>query len=146
MEQVYLKNSVFLNNQGIPIYISYQNVFVSGIIILGNEASRGGGIFIANQSSIVIQNSDIKFINNEAFYDGGALYMQNSNIVLDCNSTVSVTGNQARLGGAFCIRDNCDVTFEGNSTVTINNNRATGVGGAFYIRHNLMLHLKETLQ
>ena len=136
MEQVCLTNLMFLNNQGMPIHILHQNVFASGnILFKGNKASRGGGILITNQSSIVFQNSDIKFISNEAFYDGGALYVHNSNIVFDCNSTVTINGNQARLGGAFRIQHNCDVTFQGNSTVTINNNQAK-YGGALNIEYN----------
>ena len=136
MEQVYITNSMFKNNQGIPIYISHQSVFASGIILFkGNKVNSGGGIFITNQSSIVFQNSVIKHIDNDAVHNGGALYIQNSNIVF-CNCTVIAAHNQARIGGAFYIYYNSNVTFKGNSTISINSNQANIAGGALYSRNN----------
>ena len=137
MEQVYFTNSVFLSNQGSPIYISHHNVFASGIILFeGNEANSGGGIFITNHSNIVFQNSDVKFTNNKAFNDGGALFTENSNIAFKGSSIVTANSNQAlRHGGAFYIGDNSDVTFEANCTVTINNTQAKH-GGAIFIINN----------
>ena len=56
MEQI-LVNSVFLNNKGTPIYISKQNVLVSGdILIKGNVAYRGGGILISNYTKMIFIN------------------------------------------------------------------------------------------
>ena len=137
MEQVYLTNSVFLNNQGTPVYVSHQNVVTSGIIVFdGNEVNNGGGIFITNQSSVVFENSEIKFINNKALHDGGALYVQNSDVIFKNNSIVIINSNQARYGGGLYIVDNCDITFDENSTVTIYNNQAYDDGGALGIENN----------
>ena len=136
MEQVCLTNLMFSNNQGTPIYISHQSVIASGnIIFKENVASRGGSIFITNHSSVKFQNSNMKFINNKAFYKGGALYIHNSSIVFDCNSTVTINGNKARSGGAFYVMHDCSVTFKGNTDVTINNNKAIN-GGALDIEYN----------
>ena len=136
MEQVYVTNLMFKNNQGIPMYISHQNVFASGIILFkGNKVQSGGGIFITNQSSIIFQNSVMKYISNEAVYKGGALYIQNSDIIF-YNCTMTASHNHARIGGAFYIRYNSNVTFEENSTISINNNQADISGGALYIRKN----------
>ena len=136
MEQVYFTNSTFISNQGTPIYILHQNILAGGIILFkGNEACRGGGIFIS-QSNVVFQNSDIKFINNKALLDGGALYIENSNAAFKGYSTVIVNSNQAQYSGVLSILDNSNVTFEGNPMVKINDNRVTGVGGALSIRIN----------
>ena len=137
MEQVYFTNSIFLSNQGTPIYISHQNVFATGILLFeGNEANSGGGIFITNQSSVVFQKSDIKFVNNKALYDGGALYIENSDIIFN-KSIVTANSNQAmRYGGALYIGDNSDVAFEANCTVTINNSQSMRHGGAIFIATN----------
>ena len=162
MEQIYFTNNSFLSNQGTSIYISYQNVIISGFMIFKeNKVSRGGGMSIANRSSIIFQKLKIKFINNTAIDRGGAIHIQISNIVFnattaitidgnkarvggafyiwqissvifDGNSTLTIDGNKARLGGAFYIQDYSDVTFEGNSTVTISNNQAADRGGALY--------------
>ena len=58
MEQVHLRDCVFLSNRGIPLYISHQNVFTNRIVLFkkNSEMSRGGGIFITNHSSIVYKN------------------------------------------------------------------------------------------
>ena len=136
MEQIYFTNNSFLRNQGTPIYISYQNVIISGFMIFKeNKVSIGGGMSIANHSSIVFQKMKMKFINNTAVDRGGAFHIQNSNIVFNATTTITFYGNKARLGGALYIQYNSDVTFEGNSTVTISNNQAY-YGGAVFIYYN----------
>ena len=145
MEQVYFMNSVFSSNQGMPIHISHQTVFASGIILfVGNEANSGGGIFITNHSNIIFQNAVIKFINNKALYDGGALYIEKSNVIFKGNSIVTANSNQAmRYGGVLYIGDNSDATFEANCTVTINNTQAKRHGGAMFITQNSHVKFAE---
>ena len=137
MEHIYFTNNSFLSNQGTSIYISYQNVIISGFMIFEeNKVSSGGGMSIANHSSIIFQKLKIKFINNTAIDHGGAFHIQNSNIVFNATTTATFDGNKARVGGALYIQQNSNVTFEGNSTVTISNNHADYDGGALYIRDN----------
>ena len=137
MEQIYFTNNSFLSNQGTSIYISYQNIIISGFMIFEeNKVSSGGGMSIANHSSIIFQKLKIKFINNTAIDHGGAFHIQNSNIVFNATTTATFDGNKARVGGALYIQQNSNVTFEGNSTVTISNNHADYDGGALYIRDN----------
>ena len=137
MEHIYFTNNSFLSNQGTSIYISYQNVIISGFMIFEeNKVSSGGGMSIANHSSIIFQKLKIKFINNTAIDHGGAFHIQNSNIVFNATTTATFDGNKARVGGALYIQQNSNVTFEGNSTVTISNNQANDDGGALYIRDN----------
>ena len=74
-EDIFFTNSVFLNNQGTPIYISHQNVFITRNMLLnGNVGKRSGGIFINNHTKLTFHKSYIKFIDNKALY-GGALYI-----------------------------------------------------------------------
>ena len=138
MEQIFLVDLIFLNNRGTPIYISNQNFSLSGnMLVKGNVADRGGGIFIDNHTESIFHKLDIKFINNNASY-GGAIYIDaNANINFEGNCRVTISDNQAyRYGGGIYINNNSDVIFRGNSTVTINGNQADSVGGALYIRDN----------
>ena len=135
IEQIYFTNNSFLSNQGTSIYISYQNVIISGFMMIKeNKVSRGGGMSIDNHSSIIFQKLKVKFINNTAIDRGGAIHIQNSNIVFNATTTITIDGNKAGSGGAFYIWQNSNVTFDGNSTVTISNNQADFNGGALYIR------------
>ena len=138
MEQIFLVDLIFLNNRGTPIYILNQNFSLSGnMLVKGNVADRGGGIFIDNHTESIFHKLDIKFINNNASY-GGAIYIDaNANINFEGNCRVTISDNQAyRYGGGIYINNNSDVIFRGNSTVTINGNQADSVGGALYIRDN----------
>ena len=52
-EHIFFTNLVFLNNQGTPIYISHQNVYITGNMLLnGNVGNRSSGIFINNHTKI----------------------------------------------------------------------------------------------
>ena len=138
VKQMYFMNSVFSNNQGVPLYITYQAIIVNGNIVLkGNVGYKGGAICITKRSKLVFYKSDIKFDNNKALYQGGALYIdKNSFVTFEENSTLIINNNQAKgNGGALYIEDNCNVTFK-KSSITINNNQAKTDGGAFYIESN----------
>ena len=136
LEQIYLTDCVFSSNQGVPIYVSHQNVFVTGIMIFeGNMGTSGGGMFITNHSYVMLK-SDTKFINNTVLLDGGAFSIQSSNIMFKGNSTITVDSNQAiRYGGALYIGSNSNAIFEENSTILIINTQA-GHGGAVFTTQN----------
>ena len=137
-ERVLFTNFEFLNNRGIPLYISHQTVFASEkILFKGNVGNESGGIFITNRSNVIFHTSDSKFVNNKALHDGGALHIEgNSDVIFEENSTLTIDDNNATYGGALYIVYNSNVTFKGNSTVTINNNKATDHGGALCILSN----------
>ena len=136
-EQIYITNSVFLNNQGTPIYISHQNVYIIGNMLLnGNIGNRSAGIFINNETKITFHKSYIEFINNKALYGGSLCIAKKSNSIFEGNSIVTFNNNIATYnGGALYIEDNSDLKFDEISTVTISNNQAN-YGGAIYIRDN----------
>ena len=137
-ERILFTNVAFLNNQGIPLYISHQTVFARGkILFKGNAGNESGGIFITNHSNVLFHTSDSKFVNNKALHDGGALHIEdNSDVTFEEDSTLTIDDNNATYGGALYIACNSNVIFEGNSTVTINNNKATDHGGAICIFSN----------
>ena len=143
LEQMYIMNSVFSNNRGVPLYISHQTVVANGNMFLRNLADRGGAIFITNHSKLVFYKSDIKFVNNEALKRGGALYISNSNATFQGN-TVTINNNKAKQGGALYILKNAYVTFEGNATVTINNNQANRYGGGFFLTSSTLTFNKNS--
>ena len=138
MEQITFTNLAFLNNQGVPIYISQQTVFANGTFLFKtNVANEGGGMFITNNSNIIFHNSNVNFTHNIALNNGGALYIQdNSNVTFEESCTLTINSNQAGSGGAFHIFGNSCVTFVGNTAVTINNNSAIKYGGVLYIKYN----------
>ena len=137
MEKIIFTNVNLSHNQGTPIYISHQNVFVSGnILIKGNIVDLSGGIFITNHSNVIFLKSDIKFSNNRALDNGGALNIEdNSHVTFEGNSTAVINNNQAKSGGALYIAKSSVAIFKGNSTLQINNNIATN-GGAVYVEQN----------
>ena len=136
-EHIFFANSVFLNNSGIPIYISHQNVSIAGnMLFSGNVGNRSAGIFINNQTKMTFQKSYIEFINNKALYGGALCIAKKSNSIFEGNCIVTFNNNTATYnGGALYIENNSDLKFDENSTVTINNNQADQ-GGALCIKEN----------
>ena len=132
-EEIFLYNSVFINNQGIPIYILNQNVFVRGIILFeGNVANANEGTFVINHVNLIVDKANVKFINNKATYGGAFFITNNSNATFEGNSTVTINDNQADYGGALYINSNSNINFDGNSKLIINNNQAV-YSGAIYV-------------
>ena len=89
-EYLYLENSNFYHNKEVPIYISNQNLYISGNIEFnGNIVENGGGIYISDHSNVTIHNSVIvKFIHSRANRNGGAVFLTNhSSIVFLKNTT-----------------------------------------------------------
>ena len=141
MELIFFTNVSFLNNQAVPIYISHQNVFADGnVLFKGNVADGSGGMFITNNSNVVLHNSYTKLINNTAMYNGGAFHIQdNSKVTFKGNNTVTIKSNKGVYGGGFYISDNSDVTFKGNSLITIGDSTSKRSGGGLSIWRNSKL-------
>jgi len=72
-----IKNLVFLNNYGTPLYISRQILYINEKILFSeNLAEKGGGIFITNHSNIIFHHSIVKLDSNNITQDGGTLYIE----------------------------------------------------------------------
>ena len=128
-----LSDSRFLQNTGIPFYISSQNLSIYGnVVFKENVANKGGGLFICNYSNITFdQNSVIEFSQNDA-RSGGAIFIKDySNVLFRGNSQITFSNNRANFsGGAIHSSDNSSVTFNGSSVVSFKYNQAKEFGGA----------------
>ena len=132
---VCLQENEFVNNTGVPVFISNSNLQIKGSLLFkGNVA--GGGIFSNNSYIIFYGKSEVKFINNSAdsrviFTEhGGAIHQIYSRIIFEANSIVTFKDNSASYGGAI-YSSNSDIRFDNNSNVTFNNNLAIYGGGVF---------------
>ena len=113
---VYLHNSKFHNNKGVPIYLRNQELHISGKTeFLHNKAENGGGIVISDHSNVIFhKHATVNFKNNTANNNGGAVFLTNhSSIVfkehLKCDDQSNQTehiivvfhSNSAKNGGVI---------------------------------------------
>ena len=136
-----------LNNkasEGGAIYSDYNSFITSEensvIDFSGNLAKswHGGAMSLIN-TSIILNNSTMRFNNNSAKGGGGALSIQAycSNIAITGKSVVNFDHNIASLGGAIHCYHNSNLKFHDNAMVTFSNNTATNTeGGAIYLSGN----------
>ena len=122
---IYISNSSFYNNQGVPIYLSnFVKLHIYGKASFeSNMADNGAGIYISDHSTITFgENSTIKFNNNKAI--NGTIYSKaSSNVMFKANCEVTFSNNSAtQFGAAIYSSDNSHVTFTKNSEVTFSSN------------------------
>ena len=143
LEWLYLQDSNFHHNKGVPIYLSNQTLHIDGNNdVFGNVAENGGGIFINDYSKVVFyKTATVFFGENTAKINGGAMYIDNNSIIaFEGNSKVLLATNKAYGdGGAMYINNNSIITIEGNSKVTFYDNKASVNGGAMYIDSNSII-------
>ena len=127
-----IKDSLFENNFGNPIYLSNQSLHIHGEVVFKlNTATKGGGIYATDHSNVIIgENANVSFLMNEASVDGGAVYLNNhSSILFDNNSVILFKGNKARNAGVVNLGQNSRIQFDGNCNATFINNKASVNGG-----------------
>ena len=83
-EYLKLQNSKFFDNIGVPIYLSNQDLHITGNIkFFNNTAENGGGIFISDYSNVIFHRSaTVNFTNNRATNNGGAIFLTNHSSIL----------------------------------------------------------------
>jgi len=83
-EYLYLQNSNFYRNKGVPIYLSNLNLHIKGNVKFHNNiAVNGGGIFVTNTSNVIFRKSTtVNFTNNRAINSEGAIIITNQSSVL----------------------------------------------------------------
>ena len=127
-----LSDSVFLQNTGVPLYVSSQNLSIYyNVSFMKNKAKEGGGIYICSYSNVAFdQHSVVNFIHNEA-RSGGAIFVQGySSVLFEANSSVTFDDNRANFtGGAVVSSGSSHVIFNENSIVMFINNKALQGGG-----------------
>ena len=139
----YLKNCNFYHNTAVPVYLTYQNLYINGNnVFYKNTAENGGGIFISNYSNVTFHKSaTVNFTSNTAKSNGGAIFItDHSNIIFEDHLIDNLLlddewNNQMKYfeSGTLCISSCSTAIYKGNSAVTFNNNRAKH-GGALYIK------------
>ena len=81
---LYLQNSKFYHNKGVPVYLTNQNLLINGNMeFYGNTAEDGGAIFISNYSRVIIhKTATVNFTNNTANNNGGAIFLSDHSSIL----------------------------------------------------------------
>ena len=143
-ECLYVQNSKFHYNKGVPIYVYNQNLNINGKVeFYGNIAENGGGIAITDHSNVTFHKSTmIDFTNNSAMYNGGAVYLINhSNILFKDRSTLYHCQSNERHN----ILDNGHLT-KSYITVLFYRNRAEEYGQHIYAHTNSNIIIGDTAE
>ena len=137
---MYLQNSNFYHNKEVPIYISNQNLYISGNIQFnGNVVENGGGIYISDHSNVTIHNSaTVKFTHNRANRNGGAVFLAN-------HSSIAFKEHHMLQS---CYDDKpyhtiTDQYLTGSTFIAFCNNTANKFGGNIYV-HNSRVTFGDT--
>ena len=83
-EYLELQDSKFIHNKGVPIYLSYQDLYINrNVEFSDNVAEDGGGVFISDHSNVIFHKSaTVNFTNNRATNNGGAIFLTNHSSIL----------------------------------------------------------------
>ena len=136
-EVLNLRDSKFCHNKGVPIYLSNQNLCISGNVkFCNNSAENGGGIFASDHSNVIFHKSGtVKFTNNAAQTNGGAIFLTNQSSIL-FKSHSRLYQNQVIYSDQ--IQANSFMT----CTILFFNNTANGLGQDIYA-HNSSLTIDD---
>ena len=94
---LYLQNSMFIGNEGVPIYLSQQKLHIKGdVLFKHNKAIASGGIFGSSSAVIFKNKSNVTFYNNSAITDGEAMFINNSRMHFAENSVISSANKFAK--------------------------------------------------
>ena len=103
---LYLQNSEFNYNKGVPVYLSNQNLHITGNIKFhGNIVENGGGIVASDHSNVVVYKSaTVNFTNNIANHYGGAVYLTNYSSILFKDRPTNGHCHDNQTYGLHCTR------------------------------------------
>ena len=136
-EYLYLQNSNFYYNKEVPIYLSNQNLYISGNIEFnGNVAENGGGIYISDHSNVTVHKSaTVKFTHNRANINGGAIFLTNHSSITFKEHNILQPRYYEKLyytvGDHHFTRSLIAVTFH--------NNTANEFGGELYVHNSRII-------
>ena len=120
---IFLQDSVFINNRGVPLYLNGSVLQICGSFLFeGNMANAGGGIYSINSTVSFCEGSNVQFIRNTVETNGGAICLSNSVLYFNSSSFVHFHDNYARRNGGAVHSDISSITFNGKSSVTFSNN------------------------
>ncbi len=105
------------------INCQFSNPILKDLLIINNSAGSGGGLYIHDSNSKLI---NVKIINNHSFHCGGGIHFVYSNQHLE---DIIISNNSAeRYGGGIYVSFSPELVLE---NVSINNNTAQ-LGGGIY--------------
>ena len=83
-EYLYLQDSKFYYNKGVPVYLTNENLQIGGNVeFVGNVAENGGAIFISDHSNVSFcRGTLVTFTLNRADNNGGAIFLTNHSNIL----------------------------------------------------------------
>ena len=161
-----LRDSDFFHNQGVPIYLSNQDLNINGNVKFHNNiAENGGGLFVSDHSNVIFCNiGTIEFASNTAIKSGGAIFLTNhSSILFKCFSTsyqcgdhnhldkhsgdqimansfatniIKFHSNTAKRLGQDIHTRNSWITVDDNTKLTFDSNTRQRSSSAIYINHH----------
>ena len=142
-----LNNSAFTSNQGTTLYLSNQNLKITGNVSFdSNRTENGPGIFICNHSTVTFgENSVVTFNHNTANNSGGAIFVSHfSSVIFEDDYVVTFNNNVAinYYGGSIFSYNNCKVVVKSNSSLLFIKNGAK-FGGALCIETNSIFTVEE---
>ena len=123
--KVYINNSIFYSNQGVPVYLSnYSILHIHGKVLFENNiAENGAGIYISDHSTILFDKNSIVKCNNNYASNGTIYSVASSTVIFKENCEVTFSNNSAtQYGAAIYSVNNSNVTFTENSKVKFMNN------------------------
>ena len=152
--KVYINNSNFYSNQGVPVYLSnYSTLYIYGKVLFENNAAENGaGIYISDHSTVLFgKNSIVKYNNNNA--SNGTIYsVASSNVIFKENCEVTFSNNSAtQYGAAIYSVDNSNIAFTGYSEVKFSSNDISlngsnadhQFGGTIFSENNVHVSFEE---
>jgi len=113
--------------------LSSTNTVLNGVQFKGNQAVKGGGLYLVGGSTLTI--NDLNVDGSQATADGGFLYVENSAasaINLALTGSPVIKNTQATNGGVFYI-DSSNAYLDLRVPSYITNINASGKGGIAYI-------------
>ena len=83
-EYLYLQDSKFYFNKGVPVYLMNQNLQIKGNVeFIGNVAEDGGAIYISDHSNVSFhKDTKVIFKVNKVSNNGGAIFLTNHSNIL----------------------------------------------------------------
>ena len=141
-EYLYLQNSNFYYNKEVPIYLSNQNLYISGNIEFnGNIAENGGGIYISDHSNVTFYNSaTVKFTHSRANRNGGVIFLNNhSSIVFKVHHILQQCYDDKLYNDTVE-----DQYLTRSLFISFCNNIANNFGGNIYVHHNSRVIFSDT--
>jgi predicted outer membrane repeat protein len=125
-----LRGGKMLNSNGGGIFSNGGSLVFRNLVVEGNSAYSGGGLYLSGGSATVENGYNANFTSNTATYHGGAIYLSNCTFTVQTAATANFTLNSAnRNGGGFVVSSNATLSLDG---VTVFTSNVAEKGGAIY--------------